>query len=393
MVVVENIWKFMVPELLIFGNNSIEGITDILTASSASKFLVVTGRIVRSKGLAEPVLKAINKCGKQYEIFDSIEGETVTAHIEDGLRAFRENECDEIIAIGGGSPLDAAKLISVMTTNPGKIIDYRGIDKIPAKGARVIAIPTTAGTGSEVTRYAAVIDTLTSEKILLTSPYLIADTAVVDPALTVSCPRQLTAATGIDALTHAIEAYVSRKANPASDMFAINAINMISRNIRAAWSDGKDIDAREKVMLGSMCAGIAFSNASVALVHGMSRPIGANFSISHGVSNAALLVTVMEFSNTGNQKRYAEIAAAMGGDIAGMPFDQAAKYSVDEARQLIKDLEIPTLGELGINRNKLVEYAPRMAEAAIVSGSPGNNPVIATKEEITGLYLKAFDGI
>jgi alcohol dehydrogenase class IV len=279
-----------------------------------------------------------------------------------------------------------------MVTNEGSVTDYRGVDRISNRGVRVIAIPTTAGTGSEVTRYAAVIDKKTSEKMLLTSPYLIADTAIVDPDLTVTCPGLLSAATGIDALTHAIEAFVSAKANPASDIFAIRAIKLISAGLREVFSDGKSQWARENVMLGSMYAGIAFSNASVALVHGMSRPIGGFFGIGHGLSNAALLENVMEFSYLGSPHRYKEIAQAMGKKIdETMAVEQSARLSVEAVRELISDLKIPSLKELGVEKNKLSEVAGIMAEAAIASGSPGNNPRIATKEEMMEIYFKSYE--
>jgi alcohol dehydrogenase class IV len=352
----------------------------------------VTGKVVRAAGLLSSLEKTLSGNNKSFVIYDGIEGEPVVENVEAGLKYFNENYCEEIIALGGGSPLDTAKLISVMVTNEGRITDYRGVDKIPNRGVRVIALPTTAGTGSEVTRYAAVIDKKTSEKMLLTSQYLIADTAIVDPSLTVSCPGLLSAATGVDALTHAIEAFVSAKANPASDIFAIKAIKLISASLRDVLSDGRNMRARENVMLGSMYAGIAFSNASVALVHGMSRPIGGFFGIGHGLSNAALLRNVMEFSYLGNIRRYKEIAEAMGKKINEcMTDEQAAELSVKAVGELIADLKIPSLKEMGVDKKKLSEVAGAMAEAAIASGSPGNNPKPATKEEMMEIYFKSYE--
>ncbi len=202
----------------------------------------------------------------------------------------------------------------------------------------------------------------------------------------------LSAATGIDALTHAIEAYVSAKANPASDIFAIKAIKLISGSLRDVFSDGKNLAARENVMLGSMYAGIAFSNASVALVHGMSRPIGGFFGIGHGLSNAALLGNIMEFSYLGSPRRYKEIAVSMGKKInEDLSDEQAAKLSVDAVKELIADLKIPSLKEMGVDKKRLSDVAAGMAEAAIASGSPGNNPKHATKDEMVEIYLKSYE--
>ena len=386
------IWKFLVPRQIIFGNGSSKDISPFISETDAKKYLIVTGKVVRAAGLLSSLEKNLSDNNKRFVIYDGIENEPVIENIEAGLKIFNENYCEEIIALGGGSPLDTAKLISVMVTNDGNITDYRGVDKISNRGVRVIAIPTTAGTGSEVTRYAAVIDKKTSEKMLLTSPYLIADTAIVDPVLTATCPGMLSAATGIDALTHAIEAYVSAKANPGSDIFAIQAIELISGSLRDVFCDSKNIGARENVMLGSMYAGIAFSNASVALVHGMSRPIGGFFGIGHGLSNAALLENVMEFSYLGNTHRYKEIAIAMGKRIAeNMTDNQAAKLSVDAVKELIADLKIPSLKEMGVDKKKLSEVAADMAEAAIASGSPGNNPKLASKDEMIEIYLKSYE--
>jgi alcohol dehydrogenase class IV len=295
-----------------------------------------------------------------------------------------------LLAVGGGSAIDTAKAISVMVTNTGAIEDYQGANKIKEKGAPLIAIPTTAGTGSEVTQFTIITDTKRDVKMLIASPFLIPQQAIVDPLLALSVPRGLTAATGVDALTHAIEAYVSVKAQPMSDIFALSAIELISGNLRQAWSNGNNREAREKTMLGALQAGIAFSNSSVALVHGMSRPIGAYFHVAHGVSNAALLSVVTEFSLIGNPGRYARIAQAMGENIEGLSVLEAADLAAEAIARLIEDIEIPSLPELGVEEEKLAKLAPQMAEDAVASGSPANNPRQATKEEIVELYKLAY---
>jgi alcohol dehydrogenase class IV len=265
-----------------------------------------------------------------------------------------------------------------------------GINKFPKKGLPLVSIPTTAGTGSEVTITTIITDTAKNVKMLIISPYLMSRVAIVDPMMTLSCPRGLTAAVGIDALTHAIEAYVSLKAQPMSDVFALSAIGLLSGNLRQVFANGNNVEAREKVMLGALQAGLAFSNSSVALVHGMSRPIGAYFHVPHGASNAALLGVVTEFSLIGNPQRYAKVAQAMGEDTMGMSDLDAAELAADAVKRLVEDIKIPSLPGLGVDGKKLKELAPQMAEAAIASGSPGNNPRLATKEEIIELYHLAY---
>jgi alcohol dehydrogenase class IV len=227
--------------------------------------------------------------------------------------------------------------------------------------------------------------------MLIGSPYLMPTIAVVDPLLTVSSPPGVTAATGVDALVHAIEAYVSVKRQPMTDIFCLSAIELLSQNIRQAWSNGNNLEAREKMMLGALQAGIAFSNSSVALVHGMSRPIGAYFHIAHGVSNAALLAVVSEFSLIGDPQRYADIAATMGEPTEGLSVMEAADLSVKAIRRMVSDIKIPSLQALGVERERLMELAGTMADAAIDSGSPANNPRKPTRQEIVDLYRLAYD--
>ena len=384
------VFKFMMPPVIYLGNDSSRKIADIVSCFNVSKILIVTDKVIRNIGVLEPFEKALKSISKFFIVYDGIEQEPNTDYVDAGLEIYRKNKCELVIGIGGGSPLDVAKAISAMSANEGKISDYKGIDKLQKRGVPIIAVPTTAGTGSEVTRYCAIIDSATSVKMLITSPYVIPDVAIVDPVLTVSCPKGLTAATGIDALTHAIEAYVSVKANPLSDMFALQAVSLLADNLRSAWANGNNLKAREKVMIGAMYAGIAFCNSSVALVHGMSRPIGTNFHIAHGISNAAILGTVMYFSHKGNAARYADLAEAMGNEVHGLSEIEGAKTAVDSVKELIADLEIPTLRGLGLDKKKLEALAQKMAEDAIASGSPDNNPRIATREEIAKLYMEAY---
>ena len=381
---------FRLPPVLITGAGASAQVGEEIGKLKVKKALIVTDQVLVRLGALDGVKQTLQQSQVPFAVFDAIFTEPTADFVREGLKAYRENRCDFLLAFGGGSAIDTAKAIAVMATNAGSIEDYQGAGKIPQKGAPLIAVPTTAGTGSEVTPFTIITDTERDVKMLIGSPFLTPDVAIVDPLLTLSMPRSLTAATGIDALTHAIEAYVSVKAQPMSDIFCLSAIELIAGNLKQAWTDGTNIEAREKTMLGALQAGIAFGNSSVALVHGMARPIGAYFHVPHGASNAALLGVVMEFSLSGNPARYARIAQAMGEDISGLDDMAAAWRGVAAVQKLIKDIKVSSLRELGVDREKLEELAPRMAEDALASGSPANNPRPATKEEIIELYKLAY---
>jgi alcohol dehydrogenase len=266
-----------------------------------------------------------------------------------------------------------------------------GIGKVPKPALPLVAIPTTAGTGSEATIFTIITDTGKDVKMLIGSPHAMPAAALVDPDLTLSMPPGITAATGLDALTHAIESYVSVKAQPLSQTFSLQAVRLIQGNLLRAHADGGNVEARTNVMLGSLMAGIAFSNASVAMVHGMSRPIGAYFHVAHGVANAALLGPVMEFSLSGTPAKYADVAMAMGVDMRGMTDLQAAQAGLGRVKALIEALNIPSLKGLGIERGKLDKVVRQMAADALASGSPGNNPRIPNEQEIVDLYYSAYE--
>ena len=381
---------FLIPPVLITGSGSSEQVGEEIRKLGLKKGLVVTDEVISKLGLLESIKEVLSENKIEFAVYDKISTEPTVDFVMKGLSAYKENECEFLLAVGGGSALDTAKAIAVMVTNKGTIEDYKGLNNIPEKGVPLIAIPTTAGTGSEVTVYTIITDTKTDVKMLIGSPFVMPQVAIVDPLLTLSCPRGLTAAVGIDALTHAIEAYVSVKAQPMSDIFCLSAIELISDNLRQAWANGNNVEAREKTMLGALQAGIAFSNSSVALVHGMSRPIGAYFHVAHGASNAALLGVVTEFSLIGNAARYAHIAQAMGENTEGLNDLEAAELAAESISGLIQDIKIPSLKELGVDKERLDQLAPKMAEDAIASGSPGNNPRQATKEEIIELYKIAY---
>lgn len=381
---------FRIPPTIHFGQNASAEAGPEAKRLGATKALVVTDDILMSAGIIQPVIDSLEKAGIGVEIYQGVDAEPTLAHVEQGLELFRQKGCDILVAAGGGSPIDAAKAVSVMCTNPGKIQDYIGLGKITKPGVPLMAVPTTAGTGSEATVYTIITDTEKNVKMLIGSPVVMPAAAIVDPLLTLKMPRGITAATGLDALIHAIEAYVSVKAQPMSDVFCLSAIRLLSEFLPQAWANPDNLEARSQTMLGALQAGIAFSNASVALVHGMSRPIGANFHVAHGISNAALLGVVMDFSLIGAPRRYADIARAMGVCVDGLPPIEAAQKGAVAVKALVQQLEVPSLTALGVSREKLEPLVSKMADDAIASGSPGNNPRRATKEEIIRLYYAAL---
>jgi alcohol dehydrogenase class IV len=382
---------FRIPRAVVTGSGASEQVGEECKKFNVSKALIVTDENLVKLGIPEKVQKSLCQSGIGFAVYDGVNTEPVAEYVLEGLKLYRENGCDFLLAVGGGSPMDTAKAISIMVTNPGSIEDYMGLGKVPQKGSPVVAVPTTAGTGSEVTPFTIVTNTKTEVKMLIGSPFLTPDLAIVDPQLTLTLPPDITAATGIDALTHAIEAYASVKAQTLSDIFCLAAIELIAGNLRQAFNHGDDLEAREWTMMGALEAGMAFSNSSVALVHGMARPIGAYFHVRHGASNACLLGTVMEFSLTGNPARYAHIARAMGINASGLSELDAARQGMEAVKKLIRDVQIPSLKELGVEKARLEQFAPRMSEDALASGSPGNNPRQASKQEIVELYLKAYE--
>jgi len=379
---------FSIPSRVLTGSGSYASLPEEVVRLGVGKPLIVTDPGMEKAGLLEKTCHALSgKCAP----FAGVRPDPTIENVVDGLAALRASDCDGVIALGGGSSIDCAKAIAVMATNEGSIRDYAGIGKIANAGLPLIAVPTTAGTGSEVTRVCIISDTENGVKMLLIDPHLTPTVAIVDPELTYSMPKALTAATGVDALTHAIEAYVSVKHQPITDALALSAINRISQNLTRAFRDPDDKAAHAETMQGSLEAGMAFTNSSVCLVHGMSRPIGACFHLPHGLSNAILLPAVVEYSLEGAPERYRDVAVAMGLDVDPTDVKAAGKALTEALKQLNRDVEIPGPAELKIDRKEWERLAPKMADDALASGSPNNNPRVPTAEEIVALYMKLWD--
>lgn len=381
---------FSIPPTIITGAGSSEKVGEQAKRLGASKVLIVTDPGIVELGYVNQIVRNLINSNITASIFSDVTPDPTLQNVKDGLKQFFSEYADLIVSIGGGSAIDCGKGIAMKLSNDGDFSDYMGVDKIPNPGVPLIAIPTTAGTGSEVTKVTVITDTERNVKMMLSSACLLASVAIVDPLLSLTTPSHLTAAVGVDALTHAIEAYISKRAQPLTDTLALNAIELISGSLRQAWVDGQNIDARKDMMLGASIAGMAFSNSSVALVHGMSRPIGAYFHIHHGLSNAVLLLDVMEFSISGAPKRYADIAKAMGEQIDGLSPMKQADAAITAVERLVNDIQMPRLGEIGIDKTDFDKVVEKMAADAIASGSPANNPRQATQKEIIQLYNRCF---
>ncbi len=385
-----SIATILTPRVIVIGGGAVSQVADTLRQVGGTRPLVVTDKFMVKSGKLAACTDALAKAGVAFDVFaDTVEDPT-TDIIEAGVVALRAGNYDSLVAFGGGSPIDTAKAMSVLAANGGKMRQYKVPNPIPNQGLPLVAIPTTAGTGSEVTRFTVITDTETDEKMLIAGVPCMAAAAIVDYELTLTKPYRLTADTGIDSLTHAIEAYVSKRASPHADSLAKSAMRLIHDNIRTVCDQPDNRAAREKMMLAATQAGMAFSNSSVALVHGMSRPIGAFFHVPHGLSNAMLLPAITAFSANAALDRYADCARAMG--VAGdeVSDQTAVAMLLDSLTKLNADLKVPTPKAYGIDESKYVSLIPTMAEQALASGSPNNNPRVPTKDEIVELYKKVW---
>ena len=380
------------PRILRVGGGASRQLPDLLVGLGLHRPFIVTDAFLAASGLLDPLLRDLASAGAEARVFTGTVPDPTVASIEAGLAALQQGDRDCVVGFGGGSPLDSAKAIAMLAVHGGRMADYRVPHVQDAPGLPVIAIPTTAGTGSEATRVCVITDEDTDEKMLCAGLAFLPVAALVDYELTLGKPRRLTADTGIDSLTHAIEAYVSRRANPFSDGIALSAMRLLAPNLRRVWADPSDRPAREAMMAGALQGGIAFSNSSVALVHGMSRPIGAHFHVPHGLSNAMLLPAVTAWSAPSATRRYAECARAMGVARAEEGDQSAVVRLVEELAALNRDLEVPTPASHGIDGDRWHSLIPLMCEQALASGSPANNPRVPTVNEMAHLYRQVWAG-
>lgn len=376
--------EFIVPAKIITGENSLELAAKDL-CSLGKKVLIVTGSHVSKLDYFKKLTDILSENGVEYAVFSDIPGEPTDITVNEGLVKYKSEGCDCFIAVGGGSPLDTMKAIAALAVNGGKISDYMG-KTIEGEMPPMAAIPTTAGTGSEATKFTVITDSETSIKMLLKGNCLIPSLAVIDPVFSVSSPKSVTASTGLDALTHAIESYTSRLAQPLTDTVALSAVKRIFRYLPAAYRDGSDIEARTQMSIAALEAGIAINNASVTIVHGMSRPIGALFHVPHGLSNAMLLEKCMAFALDGAYERFAELGRAADAADSSDCDKTAAEKFLGKLGEICRICEVPTLAEYGIDKDTFIANIDKMAEDALASGSPSNTVKPVTKNDIVNIY-------
>jgi alcohol dehydrogenase class IV len=378
------------PRIMRVGGGAVHQIGEVVKDLGLSRPLVVTDAFLVGTGAAEQMIKNLKAAGLAPQLFDGTVPDPTTDSLHAGLSAMAEHDSDSVVGFGGGSPMDTAKALGLLGRQGGRMRDYKAPRDNAGPALPIIAVPTTAGSGSEATQFTVISDSASDEKMLCPGLAFLPVAAIIDYELTMSMPARLTADTGVDALTHAIEAYVSRKANAFSDSLALVAIGTIGRYLRRAYADGGDAEAREHMMLAATQAGIAFSNSSVALVHGMSRPIGAHFHIAHGLSNAMLFAAVTAFSVRAGESRYADCARALGVATSLDSDATAADNLVHALTELCRDVHVPTPKAYGIDKTRWDALIPLMARQALASGSPNNNPLVPTDEQIRDLYARIY---
>ncbi|PEX51204.1 alcohol dehydrogenase [Bacillus cereus] len=387
----QEVAEFRMPKSVLYGRNSLEKLGE-QSKKLGKRAFIVSDTIMEKLGYVESCIKQLNAKGITVSTYNKVNAEPTNIHVLEALSICKEGKCDFIIGIGGGSCIDVAKAIAVLYTNGGEIEDYVQKDvEIEKDPLPLIAIPTTSGTGSEVTSVVVITNKKTDVKMMIKHPNFTPQVAIIDPILTRSLSPYITAATGVDALCHAIEAYFSKVSQPLTDVLALSAIESIMKYLRIAYEDGDNMEAREAMMIASLQAGIAFSNASVTLVHGMSRPVGALFHVPHGISNAILLPTVLEYTKAKAVRRLADIGHNLNKDLYSHSDEEVANYTIAEIKKLCFDLRIPNLREYGIGEVEFENAISKMAKDAIASGSPSNNPRVPSYEEIKELYRKCFD--
>ena len=380
---------FLVPNFVVSGEGALKLGIEQLTGVG-KKALVVTDKSMVDLGNVKKLTDELDAQGIVYHIYPEINTEPTHTMIDIGVDLYRSENCDFLIAIGGGSPLDAMKAIGVVLTNGGSIREYFG-KKLENSPPIMCAIPTTAGTGSEATKVSIITNTETNVKMLLLDPKLMVQYAILETEFTLTLPASVTAATGVDALAHAVEAYTSKKASSLSDLYAVSAVKRIFANLKAAYDNGNDFNARKEMLIAAFEGGVAFSNASVTIVHGMSRPIGALFHVPHGMSNAMLLKVCLEFLKSGAVDRLCDLAKAVGVFKEGMTEEQAADAFVAEIIALLSVLNLKKPADYGITKEEFFKQIPKMASDAMKSGSPLNTRRTPTEEDLRDLYEKFWN--
>lgn len=379
---------FVIPNHTVVGTNVL-GEAAPLLKKMGNKAFIVTGRHVAVSDMMKQLTALLDENGIGCVIFDGITGEPTNTMIENGVEMLKSSGCDFIIGIGGGSPLDSAKAIAAMAVNEGSIADYNG-KEITGEILPLAAIPTTAGTGSEATKFTVITDSEKGIKMLLKGDVLVPKLAIVDSSFTVGAPKSVTSATGLDALTHAVEAYTSRKAFSMTDTLAVSAVKRIMKYLPIAYREPDNSLAREQMSIAALEAGICINNSSVTIVHGMSRLIGALFHVPHGMSNAMLLKECLSFAVSGAYEKFANLGRETGVASDSDSDETAAEKFIDSLQNICDVCEIPTLEQYGIDRDEYYSKISKMATDAVASGSPANTVKEVTVDDCIEIYKKLY---
>jgi len=381
-------FSFKLPTRIEFGHGVSGSVGEEAKGLGGTRALVVTDPGVEAAGLVEPVVARLAEAGLATVIFHDVAPNPRDTSVDLGAKVAVSEGCDVLVAVGGGSPMDTAKAIGVVATQSGRAQDYEGYGKVLRPITPLIAIPTTSGTGSEVTFWAVITDTARSFKMTMGSAFCAPRVALVDPDLTVGLPAGITAYTGVDALTHAIEGYTATLSEPLTDSLAVSAIRLVNRGLRRAYANGANLEARYDMSLASLLAGVAFGNSDTAAVHCMGEAIGGLYDTPHGLAMAIYLPVVAEYSCIAVPEKYAVVAEALGEDVAGLSELEAAKRAPIAIRKLTEDLGIPSASEVGVLREDL----PRLAQAASVNVAVESNPRVATESDFLALFEAAQVG-
>lgn len=379
---------FVIPNHTVVGTNVLGEVAPLLK-EMGNKAFIVTGKHVAVSDMMKQLTALLDENGIDCVIFDGITGEPTDTMIENGVEMLKSSGCDFIIGIGGGSPLDSAKAIAAMAVNEGSIADYNG-KEITGEILPLAAIPTTAGTGSEATKFTVITDSEKGIKMLLKGDVLVPKLAIVDSSFTVGAPKSVTSATGLDALTHAVEAYTSRKAFSMTDTLAVSAVKRIMKYLPIAYREPDNSLAREQMSIAALEAGICINNSSVTIVHGMSRPIGALFHVPHGMSNAMLLKECLSFAVSGAYEKFANLGRETGVASDSDSNETAAEKFIDSLQSICDVCEIPTLEQYGIDRDEYYSKISKMATDAVASGSPANTVKEVTVDDCIEIYKKLY---
>ncbi len=382
-------YDYLVPSVNFMGAGCVKLVGERCQILGGKKALIVTDKFLRNMegGAVELTVKSLQEAGIEVAYYDSVEPNPKDTNVADGLKIFQDEKCDMIVTVGGGSAHDCGKGIGIVATHEGNLYEYAGIETLTKALPPIVAVNTTAGTASEVTRHCVITNTKTKVKYVIVSWRNLPLASFNDPELMVKKPAGLTAATGMDALTHAIEAYVSKDANPVTDAAAIQAIKLISNNLRQAVALGENLVARENMAYGSLLAGMAFNNANLGYVHAMAHQLGGLYDMPHGVANAMLLPHVEKYNLISNPQKFADIAEFMGENIQGLSVMEAAEKAIDAMFRLSTDIGIPTsLKEMGIKEEDF-EY---MAEMALKDGNAFSNPRKGNEKDIVAIFKAAF---